>query len=96
MTAASGTYRKGKVILNEPVDWPEGTEVEVIAAGEKIGLTEAEWPTTPEGIAQLLQRIAELEPLEITPEEEAEFQAWRRKVNEYGINKMRRRWQNDE
>lgn len=95
MAAATGTYRKGKIILDEPVDWPEGTEVEVIPGRQKIGLTEAEWPTTAEGIAALRKAIAEIEPLEITPEEEAEFQAWREEVKQYTLKKMREQWQDD-
>jgi hypothetical protein len=96
MATATGTYRKGKIFLNGPVDWPEGTAVEIATAPTtRVGLTEEEWPTTPEGIAELLERIAHLEPLEFTPEEEAEMQIWRSKLKQYGINKMRQRWQND-
>ena len=75
MSAVTGTYRKGKVLLDSPVDWQEGTRVEVNAPVHKVGMTEAEWPTTPEGIAELLARIDAFEPLEMTPEEQAEWHA---------------------
>jgi hypothetical protein len=38
---------------------------------------EADWPTTAKGIAALLKRWDEHEPLEMTPEEEAQWQAAR-------------------
>ena len=96
MSGITGTYRKGKVVLDSPVDWPEGTRVEVSSPGVKIGLTEAEWPTTPEGIAELQQRMAALEPLEITPEEEADWLEWRAKTKQYTIERIRQRWREED
>ncbi len=32
-----------------------------------------DWPTTPEGIAALLKRMDECEPVEMTPEDEAKW-----------------------
>jgi hypothetical protein len=45
-------------------------------------MREQEWPTTPEGIGALLKRWDEQEALEITPEEEAEWQAVRKTQKE--------------
>jgi hypothetical protein len=41
------------------------------------GLTEAEWPQTKEGISALLANLDAIEPLEFSPEEEAEIAAER-------------------
>jgi hypothetical protein len=82
MIAIKARVLNGRVEAAAPSDWPEGMEVfiEPVSAGEHVGMREEDWPTTPEGIAEHLKRLSELEPLEITPEEEAELDAWRRQV----------------
>ena len=55
-----------------PVDWPEGTAVEVIPLQQQIGMTEDDWPTTAAGIQCLLNRMEEAE---FGDEEPIEF-AW--------------------
>jgi hypothetical protein len=59
MQKALATFRNGHLELATPVDWPEGTTVEVIPLRQKIGMTEAEWPTTPDAIQSLLRRMDE-------------------------------------
>ena len=74
MSTIQGTYRGGRVDLDAPVDWPDGLRVEVVdPARPWIGRAEEEWPDTPEGREALLARFDAIEPLEFTPEEEAEF-----------------------
>jgi hypothetical protein len=66
MVALKGTVKNGQVILDEPLDLPEGTRVEVLPvepARLTWGLREEDWPTTPEGIAELVARIDQIEPL---------------------------------
>lgn len=55
-------------------------------------MTEAEWPTTPEGIAELIKRVEALEPVELTPDEEAEWMAARAAVKQYTIEKTKQQW----
>jgi hypothetical protein len=88
MSTVSGRYHDGKVILDAPVDWPDGAVVRVSPKSEKIGMTEDEWPTTPEGIQQLIEKMWSFEPVELTPEEEAEWMAAREAVKKYTIEKM--------
>ncbi len=57
MDKALATFRNGHVELASPVDWAEGTPVEVIPIRQKIAMTEAEWPTTPEAIQALLKHM---------------------------------------
>ncbi|MCE9531680.1 MAG: hypothetical protein K8T89_11245 [Planctomycetes bacterium] len=80
----------GRVNTEAPADWPEGTNVRIepVRADELSGMREEDWPTTPEGIAALVQSWNEMEPLEFTPEEEAGLNAWRQKVKEYTIANM--------
>jgi hypothetical protein len=77
MGAIRGTYIDGKIVLNTPPDWLEGTEVNVTPAHEYvgIGMREEDWPTTPEGIAALIEKIERLEPF-LTPEE---YAAWEKR-----------------
>jgi len=65
MRKALATFRKGRVELTSPVDWPEGTAVEVIPLQQRIGMTEDDWPTTADGIQSLLNRMAQVEDLTI-------------------------------
>jgi hypothetical protein len=80
MNAIKSAVRNGKVSVEVPQDWPEGCEVliEPLPAGSAMGMREEDWPTTPEGIAALLKRWDEHEPLEMTPEEEAQWQEARK------------------
>lgn len=73
MHKALATVRGGRVEFDSGVDWPEGTRVEVLPIQNNFGMNESEWPTSPAGIAELLKRMNDREPLEIT---DAEFAAW--------------------
>jgi len=92
MNTITGTYRKGGIDLDGPVTWPEGARVEVSVPEEKIGLTEAEWSTTKEGLAALIKRASEFEPIEMTPEEEAEWMAAQRLSSSSPLRPYGRRW----
>jgi hypothetical protein len=88
MNAIKGVVRNGQVVLDAPAELPEGTRVEVVpveSARPTLGMREEDWPTTPEGIAALLARMDQIEPLEMTEEERADLEAWRRKVKEYHL-----------
>jgi hypothetical protein len=91
MATVTGVYRHGHVDLAEPVTWPEGAEVTVrLAADEFHMMREEDWPSTHEGWAEHAQRIAELEPVELTPADEAEIAAARAAVKEFTIAAVRR------
>lgn len=90
MSAIQGTWREGRIILDEPVQWPEGRRVRVepLAAEAAFGLSEEEWSDTPEAIADWLQWYDSLEPLEMTPEEEVRLADWRTQIKEHTIATM--------
>src|SRR5438270_495551 len=72
-----GTIKNGQVVLDAPCALPEGTRVEIVpieSARPTYGMREEDWPTTPEGIAVLLARMAQVEPGWLSPEDHA---AWR-------------------
>jgi hypothetical protein len=88
--SAHGTWKNGQVILDKPADWPEGCRVtiEPAAKEEPLDMREEDWQDTPEAIADWLQWYDSLEPLEMTPQEEAEWQAARTAMKEYTVANM--------
>ena len=85
MNAIKATWRNGQIVPLEPIDWPEGTEVliEPQIEAETIGMREEDWPTTPEAIEKHLALMDQIEPLILTPEEEAAWEADRKARKEY-------------
>src|SRR5262245_34992963 len=78
MNALQGIIKNGQVLLDGPALLPEGTRVEVhpvSAEGGHLGMSEADWPTTPEGIAALLSRMDQIGPGWLSPEDEASWRA---------------------
>jgi hypothetical protein len=76
MSTIRGTIQDGQVVLSKPADLPNGTPVRVVSEVDEyvgIGMREEDWPTTPEGIEALLDRIDKMEPF-LTPEEQNEWE----------------------
>jgi hypothetical protein len=95
MTTMTAIVRNGQLELPGPIDLPDGTEVEVLLperAGTDSGTEEVPpeggWSNSPEAITDWLKWYDSLEPLILTPEEEAEAEAWLRKMNDYAIANM--------
>ena len=80
-----GTIQHGQVVLPIPANVPDGTQVTVLTHQpfNRLGIPDDEWPTDPDGIAQLIARMDRVEPFDITPTEEANIEAWRQQVREY-------------
>ena len=74
MTVLKAIVKDGKIELEAPGDWPEGTEVRIepIPASGSIGIRDEDWPDTPEGIAHHLALMDRIEPPETAAEELAE------------------------
>ena len=79
MNAVKGTVQNGHVVLDNPAVLPEGSRVivEPVSEGEMGGMREEDWQDTPEAIAAWLRQCDSLEPIEMTPKEEAEWRAAR-------------------
>jgi hypothetical protein len=90
MKSAVGMIRNGRVEFDKPIEWQSGTRVRVTPEEEPFGIPEEDWPTTLEGIQELLAKIDALEPLELTPEEEAEIEAARAEVRRVTLDAMRK------
>jgi hypothetical protein len=95
MNSIKGVYKNGQIIPNEPADWPDGTEVRIepitAPAGAPrpdqgdIGMTEEEQGDDPESIARWLAEFDAIPPLQMTPEEAAEWRAARKAQRELEI-----------
>jgi hypothetical protein len=72
-----GTYREGRIVLDRPMNWTEGTRVVVQLLDEENGLIDGVWPAdgSPEGEAEILRRMQAPEPEEITREDRKAFAA---------------------
>ncbi len=85
MNAIQSVVKNGRVEVDVPPDWLDGTPVRV-----ELGLTgQAEYddesPETPEEIEAWLRWYHSLEPIVMTPEEEAAWEADRRMQKEFDI-----------
>jgi predicted DNA-binding antitoxin AbrB/MazE fold protein len=94
MLEVTGTVTNGVVVPTQPGSLPEGAKVRVVVESDEPtgGMREEDWPTTPEGIAALLAEWKTLEPIEYTPEEEAELRAARAWFKEHELQRQRKEW----
>ncbi len=93
MNAIKATWKGGKIVPDEPVNWPEGCEVLVEplpAAASKIGLDESQWRDDSASRADWDAWIRTIEPLEFTPEEEGRFAHFDAQMRRYNIEAVRR------
>jgi hypothetical protein len=90
MQPVTGTFKNGEVVLDGLPDWPEGCRL-LIALDATNG-TDSDPVETPEQIEEWLRWYHTLEPLEFTPEEEADLAAWRQKTKEYETSKSQQFW----
>lgn len=95
MQKALATFRHGQIEFDSGVDWPEGTRVEILPI-ESVGMNEADWPTTQEGIAALLKRMDECEPLEMSDTAYATWEAERCDEKERQKEFTRQSWSQPE
>jgi hypothetical protein len=87
MHPITGIVKDGQIIPNEPAEWPNGTRVriepiqtleETVApdAGQNVW-TEDRQQDDPESVARWIAAFDAIPPLQMTSEEEAEWQAAR-------------------
>ena len=84
MNAILSVVKNGRVEVDAPPDWPEGSPVRV-----ELGLhgkaTDDERPETPEEIEEWIRRFREIEPIEMTPEEDAAWKAGLKAQKDFDI-----------
>jgi hypothetical protein len=91
MNTITGIVLNGRVELDAPSAFPNGTRVRVRPDVEQEEDDEQhEWPTTPEGIEAMIRELEAIEPAILTPEEEAQIAASRKAMKAKDIESMRR------
>ena len=96
MDAIRATVRSGRLELDAPPDWPEGTEVLIEPMNrrwEKIGIDESDWSDDPASLADWEAWIQTIEPLELTPEESKRMADFDSQMREYNLDAVRRQLQ---
>ena len=105
MTMIRAHWNQGRVVLDQPAVWAEGSPLVVLEASdvesqgnpdELVGLTEDEQADDPESIAKWIARMDAIPPLEMSSEEEAAMWDWRQKMKAYNIEAMRQQFQKGE
>jgi hypothetical protein len=95
MSTIKATWKKGQVLLDTPANWPEGRRL--VVSEDRMAdtdfMTEDEQSGDPQAIERWIAELEALEPLSMSPEEEADLAAWRKKVKEYSIEAVRRQMQ---
>lgn len=99
MISITGTYQHGTVVLDEPVNLPEGAHVRVTlddpkAAEEDDGdlcMDGTPWPKTPEEIERYVREMDETPGIVVTDEEYARMEADRLARKTQGIAETKER-----
>src|SRR5437763_12382817 len=93
MNAIKATVKSGRLEVQVPPDWPDGTEVilQPVSRDNGVGIREEDWPDTPEAIADWLKWYDSLEPLIFTDEERAALEADRKQRKEFEKTTFERR-----
>jgi len=93
MNGIEATYKNGQIVPDGPIDWPEGCRlrIEPVSPAQGSETPSRDEEETPEQIEEWLRWYHALEPLEFTPEEEADLAAWRQKKKECGLAKSQQR-----
>jgi hypothetical protein len=82
MTILKGIIHNGQVVLSQPTDLPEGTEVQVVPT-EPAGSADDERPMSSDEIARTLAAMDCVQPFEMTDLERAAIEADRRARKEW-------------
>ena len=82
MTTLKGIIQHGQVVLPQPTDLPDGTEVEIVPVG-LTGSTDDEGPVTADEIARTLAAMERVQPFEMSDQERAAIEADRRARKEW-------------
>ena len=105
MTAIRAHWQQGRVVLDQPATWAEGSplvicdadEVESNGDGDElIFMTEESQLSETEAIARRLAKFDAMPVLEMTAEDEAAMWAWQKRMGDYTVEAMRQEWLRNE
>lgn len=90
MTAITAIVRCGRLEVQVPEDWPDGTNVE-ISPIDPDRAAAGDGPMTADEIARTLAAMELVEPLEFTKEEEAAIEAARQERKQWAKDNFNER-----
>jgi hypothetical protein len=91
MDTITGTLKNGHIVPDQPINWPEGSRVRIQPLSASPDSNDTfEDEESPEVIARWIAEFDAIPPWEMTPAEEARWQADRQAVKEYTVGKMKR------
>jgi hypothetical protein len=100
MNVIKATVQAGRLDVQVPPEWPDGTEVEIQPLTDYSRPPGDDEPMTPEEIARTLAAMDKVEPFEMTAEEEAALEAdrqarkqWEKAHFAEHAEKLRRQWE---
>ncbi len=82
MTTLKGIIRNGQVLLPQPTDLPDGTDVQIVPM-DLHGSADGDGPVTPDEIARTLAAMEGVQPVEMTDQERAAIEADRQARKEW-------------
>jgi hypothetical protein len=95
MQTIRATWINGQIVPDGPVNWPDGCRLTIDTEPRLsfVGMTDEEQGDDPESISRWIQAFDAIPPLEMTPEEEAAWQAARSSQKEFDKAKFDQRAQ---
>jgi hypothetical protein len=96
MDVIKATVKSGRLELESPLHWPDGTEVRIEATMvplDKIGIDESAWSDDAASLADWEAWIKTIEPLEFTPEESASMTEFDQRMRAYNLEAVRHQMQ---
>ena len=92
MNAIRATVKSGRLELDAPPEWPDGTEVliEPAATPRMIGIDESQWRDNPDSLADWDTWIKTIEPLEFTSEERTRIDQFDQQMQRYNVDAVKR------
>jgi hypothetical protein len=86
------TVKSGRLELDAPPEWPDGTQVliEPATLSPVIGIDESQWRDDPDSLADWDAWIKTVEPLEFTSEERARIDEFDQKMRLYNVDAVGR------
>ncbi len=93
MNAVETTVTNRRIEVPAPADWPDGTKVVVDVMpslapnclDDVVFMTEDEQSDDPAAIERWMAELESLPGITMTPEEEAEMHAWRKREKEFNL-----------
>ena len=91
MIAVHAQWKDGKIIVDEPIDWPDGCDLEVRPVTFNSSESADVQSNDPEAVARWIAEFQAIPPLEMTAEDEAEWQAAKQAQREFELKTFNQR-----